>query len=750
MLITKYTDITSVIVDSSQKLQDLLEFVSNKEILSFDLETDGKNPRKNKVYGIGISSGLHGYYLPVWGHKTKTEGEERVNSEEVVQLVLSRLVGKKLLAWNGSFEAQFCEKDLKWKFVESFDTDVMLMLHTSDENLFNYGLKENALSSLGAFSQTSMELMLQSMKANNGSGYEYCKASTESLGHYCVWDCVLTEYFYWKLKPKLEAEGTLGFFYSEVMELYKHVTIPMEQVGVLLDLPKIKKAQAEIRLELQKLEYKIQFEIAPHLGLFTDWLLTKDYPPSRSGAFGQGIAEFYNLDLPRTSGGSFSLALKGLHALPDCLGRSILLQETYIPAQDIPKIQELLWDKQGALYKFNLLSKHHLKKLFFDTLKEQPLSHTDLGNPQVDDDFIQLMAKKYTWAADLSIYNRLTKIKGTYIDRFLDAEENGRFHPQFYQHRTVSGRYGGDLQQLPRPIESGNDHELVVYFTNQIREFFISDPGCVFVDDDYESAEPRTFAHISGEQELKDAYINGEDFYSKIAILLENIVEFSAVKTAPNYLGKLNKKKRQDSKEYALGIPYGLEAYFLAHILGIPQDEAELLVQRYYAKFPNLRKWMISSEQTLFLTGKIKIETGRIRHMPRAKQIYERHGKGIINSLELWKTYHHDPQVYAQMKKIRKELKNYMNNAKNVQVQGRVASMMNLACIAVAKELKVQGLNANIVAQIHDEILVLCPENIKEQVGAIVQRCMESSAPCSVPMVAVPSYGKNFREAKGA
>lgn len=753
MKLENYFDVKSIIVRDAAQLQNMLEFISNHDLFGLDLETDGVNSRNNVVYGIGISAGLIGYYLPILDNTGA-----RVWEESIVQMVLQRLNGKKLLAWNGTFEAQFCEVDLKWKFVESFHADCMLMLHTLDENLHNYALKDNSEQQLGSIATTAMHLMLASMKENGGSGYEYCKASTESLGHYCVWDCVLTEWWFHFLTPRLEAEGTLNFFYSEVMELYKLVTIPMEAGGVRLDIPKLQAAQEEISMALVNIENKIQAEIAPFLPEFETWFLNKDFPPARSGAFAQGICAFYGLDLPKTATGAYSLAAKNIEALPDCLGKEILLQKSYIPNEDVIKIQRFLYNKMQAEtenfdYMFNLLSKHHLKKLFFDILKEQPLSTTDKGNPQVDDEFITKMGAKYPWAAELSIYNRLTKIKGTYIDRFLDAAEGDRFYPQFYQHRTVSGRYGGDLQQLPRPIESTPENpedDRVIYFNNQIRTFFIADEGCILIDDDYEAAEPRTFAHVSNEPALKEVFANNECLYSKVCIMVENCNEYSAVKSAPNFLGKLNKAKRQFWKIPPLAIAYGAEGYALSFQMGKPVDEMDLLVKNYFRAFPNVKKGIDAAHLELITTGRVKVETGRVRHMPKAKQIYERYGVRIVDSLQLWKDYNHDPKLYEQMKRIRREFKNYLNNAFNIKIQGRVASMMNLACIKIAKEFRRLNIPARLVAQIHDELIAQCPVEYKQIVGEIIQKCMESSAPCSVPMIAIPSYGKNFLEAKGA
>jgi DNA polymerase I-like protein with 3'-5' exonuclease and polymerase domains len=249
---------------------------------------------------------------------------------------------------------------------------------------------------------------------------------------------------------KLQAEGLEDFFYKhEVMPLYKHVTIPMEQHGIALDLPLMQETLSQITSDIASIESQILADIQPLLAAkFTPWFLGKDYAPSRSGNFAQGFCEYYQLPLPKTATGRYSLSEAAIAALPDGHAKAVLLKQEMMTAEEIASVQSLLARKEhgdGPL--FNLQSKHHLKKLFFDTLGLEPLSTTDLGNPQVDDEFIHSISGQYGWANDLHVYNRLQKLKATYIERVLEKQTNGIFYPSFFQHRTISGRFGSDLQQ---------------------------------------------------------------------------------------------------------------------------------------------------------------------------------------------------------------------------------------------------------------------------------------------------------------
>ena len=195
--------------------------------------------------------------------------------------------------------------------------------------------------------------------------------------------------------------------------------------------------------------------------------------------------------------------------------------------RDIKEVQTRVWSKLRKRYMFNLASKHHLKIVFFDTLNEKPLSYTDLGSPQINDEFLELMSEKYDWVKTLQDYNKLNKLKGSYIKRILERQENGIFYPAFNQHRTDSGRYGSDLQQLPRLGDKEQFSPIVIKYRNQIREVFIARDDHKFVDADYESLEPHIFAHVSNDSAIKAIFNMGWDFYSTIALKAENLKDVS-------------------------------------------------------------------------------------------------------------------------------------------------------------------------------------------------------------------------------
>ena len=345
---------------------------------------------------------------------------------------------------------------------------------------------------------------------------------------------------------------------------------------------------------------------------------------------------------------------------------------------------------------------------------------------------------------NLRIYNRLLKIKSTYVERFLEREENGRYYFYYKQHGTVSGRYGSDAQQLPRPKEEGDDDPIVVEYTNRVRAFFIHDEGNIFIDNDYESLEPHVFAHVSGDDGLKDIFRNNWDFYSTIAIKTEGLNQYSGDKKADNFLRKLAPKKRNTAKAYALGIPYGMGAYALGKNIGVSTKEADKLVKGYLNGFPELDKWMKRSEMEAKTEGYVKTQVGRVRHLPKVKAIYETIGDNLLD----WNYKRKLEYEFGkdQVKSLSRDFVNGLNNAKNVQIQGLSASIVNRAAMEINREFKKRGIAGWVCAQIHDQIVCEVPKENADEAAKIVQDKMENTTKLSIALKAPPMIALNLRD----
>lgn len=735
-----------MILQTHEDYQKLKSWLEAQDEVSFDIETTGTEPDTDLCVGLGFSKGMDGFYMPLYDYDASADCCIPTIFKPLETEIIAILATKRIMAWNGGFEASFYPS-MRY----SLHIDGMILRHTVNENLYSYALKDNAQKEFGDKAIQSYATILAYLKTIKAESFHYYKAPRDMVGRYCIDDCKLTERLIrldWK---QLQADGLVNFFlHEQAMPLYKHVTMTMEQEGIALDMPLLLKAQQEIKHDIKQVEQSIHKAIEPHLGLWKSWLLNKDYPPSRTGPFAQAYIALNKICLPRTKAGSFSLAAAAVAALPESHYKSVLRQEVYMTKEEVEAVQQYMYEQDGSPA-FNFSSPHHIKKLFFDTLKEKPLSKTKAGAAQADEDFLLEMSKKYEWCKDLLLLRKLNKLDGTYISRLVELQQGGKFYPRWNQVATVTHRYGGDFQQLPRPLEddaSGTMHPLQLKYTNLIRNFFIAEPGRVLIDADYESLEPHVFAHISKDPALIEIFKQGHDFYSTVAIKTEKLQGYSADKKAPNYLGKLNKPKRQSAKPYVLGIAYGEEAYKLSFELGIELEAADKLVKGYWAGFPVLKQTSDAGKKQITTHGWITSELGPRRRLHEARDIYSRYGTSILDSLELWKQYNTMPKQYEWMKLQRSRLKKALNAAINFPTQATATCVVNRSAVAYEIARKAEGLDAPIIAQIHDELLLSAKKEHAERAAQLLKKAMTETVKLSVPLKAEPCIGTRYGEIK--
>jgi DNA polymerase I-like protein with 3'-5' exonuclease and polymerase domains len=756
------------IVESESQLQDLKSYIGTYDYFAFDTETTGLNVRKDKVIGLSICGEVGtAYYLPLFTWNNISSKLDRLWKDEVFIQVLTMLQKKELLMWNASFDIRIVKNNFKIDLTESLLADIMLMKHTVEEE-GNFGLKKVAIQyqeeiGLGGMEEAANSEQIhlkENVKKNGGSitktNFEMYKADLDVMGLYACSDADLTMRLAELFRQKLETEGLEEFFYDkEVMPLYKYVTIPMESNGICLDLPLIQSTLRDIVIDMENLESSIitQLDAIPEVLAWKKASALEMFPPKTTGAFAQAVAEFFNLDLPKTPSGKYSITKKSLSSLPETGAKHFL---EGVAEFNIGHASQIAWELfcKSGYDKINISSKLQMGQIVFNCLGIKPLSSTDKGSPQFDDSMIQHLAdvEDIPWAKDLSNYNKLVKIKGTYIDRFLEAQEDGKYYFSYKQHGTISGRYSGDAQQLPRPKEEGELAPVVLKYNNVIRAFFVVGKGRAFIDDDYESLEPFCFAHISGDEGLRDIFRKGHDFYSSIAIPTEKLFQYSADKKAENYLGKLAKPRRQSAKAYALGVPYGMTDYALGMSLGISTKEAAVLIDGYLNGFPALKDWMEYSELQANIKGYVRSEAGRIRHLPKAKELYRVHKKQLLDfkyrqRLERkLSTTMEKHLAKAEVLKMYRDYKNSVNNSKNFQIQSFGASIINLACIAITREFKEKGIQGHVCAQIHDQAIFDVPEDRAEECKEIVQRLMENTTKLSLDLKAPPVVARNWKD----
>jgi DNA polymerase I-like protein with 3'-5' exonuclease and polymerase domains len=751
-----------VTVTTPETVKEMLRHILDHDIIAVDTETTSLNPRKGKIVGWSISAAEgEGYYLPTLLYNPDTDSivDAKIDghfAHDISITLIKKLVGKQLVMHNASFDCRYIENYFGIDLLPSLWVETQLLVHTVQEDgAFGYG-NPFGLKSLAIMNQEKLGLNMEeeankeqvelkeSIHANGGKTtkqqYEIWKADLDILSKYASADTDLTTRICNLYLPTLKEEGLEEFFFQEeVMPLYKEVTVPMEKKGVALDLDLLRSTNKDIQGEILK-NKQIVLDSLLSLTEVKLWALEKaieTFPVSHRGAFAQKLVEHFCIPLPQNEKGRYSITKKSLEALGGNLFGGTLPekiiniieflktgdQET-IKDIDLRIIHLLLWKEKNDGVSINIQSKMHLGEIVFDYLGEEAQTTTDKGKAKFDMSMLKELSKKYEWAENLRVYNKLVKIKSTYIDRFLDAEEDGRYYFYYKQNGTVSGRYGSDAQQLPKPMEEGDDAPVVMYYTNLVRKFMISGKGRKFIDCDYTSLEPHVFASVSGEEGIQEIFNNGEDFYSKIAIRTEKIDGVSASKKDDNYLGKVYPARRQKAKAYSLGIPYGMSGYALAMNLDIPKKEAQTLVDGYLGGFPKLAKWMKDSREFAQEHGFIKNKIGRIRHLPNLKKIHDAFQDQILN----WKFKKGLEQQYGveRVTNWYRDYKNGRNNCINFQIQSLAAGIVNRSAININRELKKRGIDGWVCAQIHDQLVVDVPEEHAEECRELVQYEMEN------------------------
>ena len=559
---------------------------------------------------------------------------------------------------------------------------------------------------------------------------------------------------------KLKEENLEKFFFEdEVMPLYKEVTIPMEEMGVDLDMDLLRETHTKISKDLIE-NKKIVLDSLIALPQVKEWIVDtalREFPPSNKGTWAQYLAMRYSLDLPKSEKtGKYSMGKKLIEELEDSPTKEYLLtgELDVLDEMEILRISMSLWKEKNDGEYINIQSKKHLGEIAFKYMGIKPLTQTNKGQDQFDMDMIIHLAKTgYEWAENLRIYNKLLKIKSTYIDRFIDGEEDGKYYFYFKQNGTVSGRYGSDAQQLPKPKEEGEDAPIIVEYTNIVRAFLTAGKGRKVIDADYESLEPHCFASVSGDKGLQDIFNNGWDFYSTVAIKTEKLEEDKAKypngvspdKKSPIYLKKLDPVKRNTAKAYSLGIAYGMEAFALSKTLDVDQKVAQELVNGYLDGFPKLKEWRIKSREQVKEHGFIVNKVGRIRHLPKVKAIYERFGEQMMD----WRFRKNLSEQHGKEKvlQVYRDYRNGLNNCLNYQLQSLAAAVVNRAAVQINRKAIELGIDARVQAQVHDQLLINVSEEEAEIFAPIVQEIMENTTKLEgVTLKAPPEISNNWRD----
>ena len=367
-------------------------------------------------------------------------------------------------------------------------------------------------------------------------------------------------------------------------------------------------------------------------------------------------------------------------------------------AERIGELEAQIYEEAGE--EFNINSPKQLGVILFEKLQLPGGKKTKTGYSTAAD-VLEKLAPDHKLVADILEYRQLAKLKSTYADGLQAViGKDGRIHSTFNQTITATGRISStdpNLQNIPVRMELGR----------LIRKAFVPKPGCVFLDADYSQIELRVLAHMSGDENLIEAYREAEDIHRMTA---------SKVFHVP--LEEVTPLQRRNAKAVNFGIVYGISSFGLGQDLGISRKEAEAYIQQYFETYPGIHEFLNRCVEDAKEKGYSVTMFGRRRPMPELKS------------------------------------SNFMQRsfgervAMNAPIQGTAADIIKIAMIRVAKRLKEEQLKTRLLLQVHDELLLEVPEDELEKAEQILEEEMTGAAHLAVKLEIDMHTGNNWYEAK--
>jgi len=350
---------------------------------------------------------------------------------------------------------------------------------------------------------------------------------------------------------------------------------------------------------------------------------------------------------------------------------------------------------------FNINSPKQLGVVLFEKLGLPAKKKTKSGY-STNADVLESLAEDYPVVALVLEYRTLAKLKSTYCDGLQKCiAPDGRIHSTLNQVETKTGRISSaepNLQNIPVRTEVGRE----------LRKFFIAKDGCVLVDADYSQIELRVLAHIADDKNMLDAFNNDEDIHTITASQVFNMpVEM------------VTPLMRSRAKAVNFGIVYGIGAFSLGKDIGVSRAEADRYIKGYLHNFSGVDEYMQKVISKAKNDGYVSTLFNRVRYLPELT---------ASNAL-----------VRGFGERV----------ARNMPIQGTAADIIKIAMIKVFERMREEKLKAQLIMQVHDELIVEAPENEAERVCAIVREEMENACRMKVKLLADVHYGKSWYDAKG-
>ncbi len=481
----------------------------------------------------------------------------------------------------------------------------------------------------------------------------------------------------------------------------KTTTHALDELGISAGNVIFDTALAAYDLNPSQSEYPVSKLATTFLGISVDdgdtagcaeaiWRL---YPVLSAELEKQGMTKLYQeIELP------LCRVLYDMERQGIAIDRQLLAQFGDMLTERIRACEELIYTYSEE--KFNINSTKQLGELLFEKLGLPPVKKTKTGY-STNADVLEKLKNKHPIIPAIMDYRMLTKLKSTYAEGLMKVIcDDGRIRTTFQNLVTATGRLSStepNLQNIPVRTDLGAE----------IRKMFVPKPGCVLVDADYSQIELRVLAHIADDEKMQQAFIEGQDIHTVTAAQVFGV--------EPEQVTAL---QRRHAKAVNFGIVYGISEFSLSEDIGVSWYEAKDYIDSYLANYAGVKKYMHDVVETARKQGYTSTLYGRKRYIPE------------LTSSNF--------NIRSGAERI----------ALNTPIQGTAADLIKLAMIRVHRALQENYPQAKLILQVHDELIVECPEELAQSVVELVSREMQGVAALNVPLTAEAKFGKSWYDAK--
>lgn len=376
-----------------------------------------------------------------------------------------------------------------------------------------------------------------------------------------------------------------------------------------------------------------------------------------------------------------------------------LKQAEQVLTVELNQLEQRIYDLAGE--KININSPRQVGELLFDKLKlDTKAKKSKTGQYSTSEEVLMGLKEKHAIVGQILEYRELKKLVTTYISALPSyIAADGKIHTTYNQTVTATGRLSSsnpNLQNLPIRSERGRF----------IREAVIPDEGCRFLSADYSQIELRLMAHFSQDAHMLAAFRNGQDIHAATAARIYGLP-----------IEQITKDQRRKAKTANFGIIYGISAFGLAQQLDCSRAEAKQLIDDYFAAFPSVIRYIESQKELARQRGYAETLFGRKRYLP---------------------------DINSQNATVRSFAE---RNAVNAPIQGTAADIIKMAMVSIHRRLKAEGLQAQMIMQVHDELNFNVPVAEVDRVREIVVGEMQNAVHLSIPLIAECGVGENWLEA---